>query len=174
MKEITEVPKQNSLRIESISFKKGEKQISKEVVNRGDSVAALLFNSSTEKYILIKQFRAGAGKKLIEIIAGTMDVDGENKDECLKREIAEETGYLMTACNLISCSYVSPGYSTEKMHIYQALTDGSKSGEGIPEDGIEILEYSMTELCDQFGVLSEDLKTHVALVYELEYGPIIL
>jgi len=162
------------LKLDKVHYECGDKKFSCEVVNRGDAVAGMLFNTATQKYIFVKQFRPGAGKELIEIIAGTMDVDGESAEKCFQREIEEEVGYAMTACQLICSSYASPGGSTEKMHIFQAITDGTKlgTGGGVGDEGIEIVEYSKVELVKNFKTLSEDLKTFVALIYELESGPL--
>lgn len=155
------------LKLDKVTYQRGENKFPMEVINRGDSVAALLYNTSTKKYIFVKQFRAGAGKELIEIIAGTMDVDGESPSDCLSREILEETGYIMTNCELICSSYSSPGGSTEKMYIFDAITDGTKEGEGggVENEGIEIIEYTADEIVKNFEVLSRDLKTCLALIH---------
>lgn len=164
------------LKLDEITYESNGKTIKRECINRGDAVAALLYNTSTEKYIFVKQFRPGVGAKLIEIIAGTMDVEGESPEECLHREILEETTYSMTACNLICSSYSSPGSLTEKIHIFQAITDGTKIGNsiGVGDEEIEIIEYSKSELIQNLGILSQDLKTFISLLYEMEVGPLAL
>lgn len=158
------------LKLDEITYESNGKTIKRECINRGDAVAALLYNTSTEKYIFVKQFRPGVGAELIEIIAGTMDVEGETPEETIEREILEETGYVMTECSLICSSYSSPGSLTEKMHIFQAITDGKKAGDGngVGDEEIEIIEYSKSELVQNLGMLSQDLKTFISLFYEME------
>ena len=155
------------LKLDSVNYQCGIKEFKREIVNRGDSVAGLLFNTSTEKYIFVKQFRPGAGEELIEIIAGTMDVEGETPEKCLSREMEEETGFLMTGCELICSSYSSPGGSTEKIYIFNAVTSGEKQGTGggVEDEDIEIVEFTADEIAKNFDILSRDLKTCLALIH---------
>ncbi len=161
------------LKLDSITYQRGEKEFKREIIHRGDAVAALLYNTDTSKYVFVKQFRPGVGAEIVEIIAGTMDVDGESAEKCISREITEETGYVMTACKLICSSHSSPGSLTEKIHIFQAITDGTKTsnGGGIGDEAIEIVEYTIPEINQNFGTLSQDLKTFIALYYEMTTGP---
>ena len=137
------------LKLDSVNYKRGDKEFKREIINRGDAVAASLYNTSTKKFIFVKQFRPGVGEDLIEIIAGTMDVEGE---------------YIMSSCKLICSAYSSPGGSTEKIHIFNAITDGSRKGKGggVGDEGIEIIEYSLQELNQNIEMLSSDLKTAMA------------
>lgn len=163
------------LKVDKVTYQCEDKEFIREVVNRGDAVAALLYNTATEKYVLVKQFRPGVGDDIIEIIAGTMDVDGETPKSCIEREILEETGYVMLSCKLICSAYSSPGGSTEKMYIFQAITDGTKKSEGggVGDEGIEIVEYSKSELIENIEILSQDLKTFVSLTHELKVGSMV-
>src|SRR5919108_3028283 len=64
-------------------------------LERGNSVAILVFNRSTEKLILISQFRYPTYQNnhgwTIEAIAGIVD-PGETPEESARRELQEETG----------------------------------------------------------------------------------
>ncbi len=156
------------LKLDKVHYERGASKFDAEVVNRGNAVAGLLLNTKTKKYIFVKQFRPGVGAELIEIIAGTMDVEGESPEECLRREITEETGYVMDRCELISASFASPGGSTEKMYIFIAETDGERNGEGggVGDEGIEIVEYTIDEMVENLEELSKDLKTLLAINFE--------
>jgi len=71
------------------------------------------------RLLLIRQYRHLVGKVLLEIPAGTLDED-EDPEECARRELVEETGYDAEVMEeLLSC-FLSPGYSSEKIHIFLA------------------------------------------------------
>ena len=43
--------------------------------------------------VLIRQYRHATGGMLVEIPAGNMDRENETVEECVQRELAEETGF---------------------------------------------------------------------------------
>ncbi|MBK7432031.1 MAG: NUDIX hydrolase [Bacteroidetes bacterium] len=62
-------------------------------MERADSVCAVVFNKETDKYLFVKQFRVGAKKEMIELVAGMVEKDDVSLEDCIIREIAEELGY---------------------------------------------------------------------------------
>ncbi|MCX7983003.1 MAG: NUDIX hydrolase [Syntrophales bacterium] len=71
-------------------------------------------------FILLKQYRPAVKETLIEIPAGSMDRDGETPEECMQRELAEETGYRAGKLEKIFVGYLIPGYGNELMHYFIA------------------------------------------------------
>ena len=71
------------------------------------------------RILFVRQYRHAAGKELLELPAGTLDV-GELPENCALREIREETGF--AAGNIIKLGefFLAPGYSTEYMVVYLA------------------------------------------------------
>jgi ADP-ribose pyrophosphatase len=69
--------------------------------------------------LFVRQYRHASGLDLLELPAGTLDVD-EAPEACARREVREETG--MAAGNLkeLGGFYLAPGYSTEYMFVYLA------------------------------------------------------
>ena len=90
---------------------------------RGDSVAALLFDREEQAIVLVRQFRFPTHGKgpgwILEAVAGIVD-EGESPEEAIRREVLEETGYRVDQLEHISTFYVSPGGSSERIGLYYA------------------------------------------------------
>jgi nudix-type nucleoside diphosphatase (YffH/AdpP family) len=130
------------------------------VFERGDAVAALLYDPVRRKVIAVNQFRLPTREKgqgrgwLVEAIAGMIKGSREGAPEetplqCLIREVREETGYEITQASPVSTFFSSPGGSTERIHLFyaevQSTDQKSKGGgEDLGED-IEIVEYDVDE-----------------------------
>ena len=90
-------------------------------LERGDSVAAIVFNRSSQRLMFTRQFRYPTYEKgpgwIVEIVAGMQEV-GEDPEVALRREILEEAGYQAHSIELIARFYVSPGGSSERVTVY--------------------------------------------------------
>ncbi len=131
------------------------------VFERGDGVAALLFDPDRRVVITVNQFRLPTHDKgrargwLIETVAGMIPADDEGKPketplQCLVREVREETGYQLTRAKPISTFFSSPGGSSELIHLFYAevrKVDKLADGGGVAEEGedIEIVEYPLDD-----------------------------
>ncbi len=141
---------------------------------RGDSVAALLWNKESQKLVLTHQFRYPAYEKgpgwITEIVAGVLGKD-EEPESAIRREILEETGYDAKIIIYINTFYVSPGGSSERIILYFAeVTDKDKVSEGGGEasehEDIQVREYSWGEIQHMLesGKIV-DAKTIIALMW---------
>ncbi len=74
---------------------------------------------SSQKLLLIRQYRAPIDDYIYEAPAGVME-PGESPREAAKRELIEETGYTPNELIDVGEYYPVPGYSTEKMHLFIA------------------------------------------------------
>jgi 8-oxo-dGTP pyrophosphatase MutT (NUDIX family) len=70
--------------------------------------------------ILVRQFRAAAGRALLEVPAGKRDVDGEAPERTAARELEEEIGYSPGRLDQLCEFYNSPGFCDEYTHLYCA------------------------------------------------------
>jgi ADP-ribose pyrophosphatase len=78
-----------------------------------------------DNVLLVHQWRTPARQVLLEIPAGTLDVDdatGETEDPDLaaRRELEEETGYRAETWQKLAEFWTAPGFASEKMHLYLA------------------------------------------------------
>jgi ADP-ribose pyrophosphatase len=99
-------------------------------LERGDSVAMLVYNKTTDKLILISQFRYPTYKNkdgwIIESIAGMIDT-GETPEQSARREVQEEVGLNIETFEHISTFYPSPGGSSERIFLYYTEVSGEQA-----------------------------------------------
>lgn len=146
----------------TVKTRKGQ-NIQREVVDRPNAVAAVVYNTKTSKYIFVEQWRPGVSKNIIEVVAGLMDHDGEDARETIAREIHEEIGYKVDNVKLIDEFCTSPGMSTEIVTLfYCEVSEQISEGGGVEEEHEEIDIIEMTKqqmLSTQF----RDAKTIIGV-----------
>lgn len=131
------------------------------VEHPGSAVIVPLFADGS--VALVRQYRHPAGKELLEVPAGSLE-HGEDPKEGAMRELEEEIGVRADQLDLISEFYVSPGFLTEKMHVYLA-TGLTETAQNLDEDeNIEIVRMPLTEALElvRNGTI-EDAKTMIGL-----------
>lgn len=136
---------------------------SREVVLHPGAVAVLpLFESG--EVVLVKQFRYPIGEELLEVPAGKLDRD-ESTDECALRELREETGLLSGKLSYLGFIYTSPGFSSEKIHLYLAEDLMQLEQQLDPDEILETVKLPLNEavrMCQEGKI--NDAKT-VALIF---------
>lgn len=131
------------------------------VVHRG----AVAIVAHDDRFVhLVRQPREAVGEeRLLEIPAGTLDVEGEDELACARRELAEEVGLAAERWELLRAIYPTPGWADETTTIFIATglrEVGANPGE---DERIEIVRWPLAELD---GALAEvkDAKTIVGLM----------
>ena len=71
------------------------------------------------KVVLVAQYRHAIRKILWEVPAGKLD-EGEKPDDCVLRELEEETGYHAQKIQYLGSVFTTPGFSNEIIYLYQA------------------------------------------------------
>jgi ADP-ribose pyrophosphatase len=71
--------------------------------------------------LLVRQYRAAAGREILEAPAGKRDVEGEPPEDTGRRELEEEVAHRAGRMVLLAEAYTSPGFCDEYVHIYAAL-----------------------------------------------------
>lgn len=137
-------------------------EYSREIVHHhGSAVIAPLFDDGTLS--LVRQYRHAAAKYLLELPAGTLN-DGEDPLAGAHRELEEEIGVVADRMEKLCEFYVSPGFLTEKMHLFVAsgLTETAQNLDD--DEFVEIERHSLADLTEMIrtgGI--EDAKTIIGI-----------
>lgn len=152
----------------------------REVYDRGNGAAILLYNKKKATVVLTRQFRmptyvnGNDDGMLIEVCAGLLD--GEQPEACIKKEVEEETGYHIDTVEKVFESYMSPGSVTEILYFFIGeYREGMKLGEGggaaSETENIEVLELTFKQALQMVkdGQI-RDAKTIMLLQYAKSEG----
>jgi ADP-ribose pyrophosphatase len=112
-----------TFRIDTIERADGTRA-TREICGHPGAVAILAVDDE-DRVLMVRQWRTAAGRAMLEIPAGTLDVDpatGSTEDPALaaRRELEEETGYRADRWQLLTSFWTAPGFATELMHLYLA------------------------------------------------------
>ena len=147
----------------------------REAYDRGNGATILLYNKTTGKVLLTRQFRlptfinGNPDGMLVEACAGLLDKD--NPEDCIRRETEEETGYKITDVRKIFEAYMSPGSVTEILYFFVAeYTKDMKVNEGggveHEQESIEVLEIPYKKALHMMDTGEiKDAKTIMLLQY---------
>lgn len=93
------------------------------LVEHPGAVAAVPVEDGTDgpTVVMVRQWRPVMRAPLLEIPAGKLDVPGEDPDDAMARELAEEIQQRPGRLVKLSTFWNSPGFSTELTHVYIAL-----------------------------------------------------
>lgn len=144
-------------------IREGEIEYKREIVyHKGSCVIVPVFTDKTVG--LVRQYRHAAGKYLLEIPAGTLNL-GEDPKTGAERELEEEIGVKAARIEKLTEFYVSPGFLTEKMFVFLA-TEFTESAQNLDED--EILSIERLSFPEIFEMIKngefEDAKTMLSLI----------
>lgn len=134
----------------------------REIVEHSGGTAVLCVYEG--KVALVKQFRYAYGEELYEIPAGKLEA-GEDPMHAAERELSEEAGFTAAYLKLLCTLYPSPGYTNEKIYIYEAVAP--RAGKSHLDDG-EFLNVEFFPVEEAIRMAEDgrirDAKTIVALL----------
>ncbi len=119
--------------------------ITREIFQRGNCVAVLLYDPQQDALVIIEQFRPGALQLnddrvwLLEIVAGSIG-PGETAEAVAYREAAEESGCEILDMIKINEFFTSPGGTSELLHLYCGRINSTHAGglHGLEEEDEDI------------------------------------
>ncbi|HET7573514.1 MAG TPA: NUDIX hydrolase [Solirubrobacterales bacterium] len=137
-------------------------EVERQIVEHPGSVA-ILAHDEEFAYLVAQPREAVEADRLLEIPAGTLDIEGESELECAQRELAEEAELRAEHWELLQEIYPSPGFLTEKVTIFRATELAPASGERDEDEAIEVVRLPLAELDAALPEI-RDAPTVVALL----------
>jgi len=152
-----------TVHLDEVSLRDG--QISKRICIDHPHAAAIIPFVSEDEIVMVRQYRYALQRETLEIPAGKLD-QGESPEECIRRELVEETGFTAEHIQWL-CTYApAVGYSNELIHLY-AGRDLKKTQTKIDDREISSLEIlPLDEVVDMIrNHKIIDSKTIIALAF---------
>lgn len=153
------------LRVDSVRLPNGTES-KREIVAHPGAVCIVPITED-DQVLLVRQFRLAAGKVLLEIPAGTLEV-GEAPSACAARELEEETGFRAAELRPLFSMYLAPGYSTELIHAFLAKDLTPTQAHTDADENVELVSLPLAEI--EARVLRgefQDAKTVASLLAAL-------
>ena len=148
--------------------------VGREVFVRGDATCLIPYDPVAQKVVLLEQFRVGAVLEdqnpwLIELVAGINDKD-ETPEALAHREAKEEAGLELISLEPICKYLVSPGGTTEKIHLFCAQVDSTGIGGifGLDEED-EDIKVHVVAVEDAFAMLKSGLINNAPAIIALQW-----
>ncbi|NTS77700.1 ADP-ribose diphosphatase [Catenovulum sp. SM1970] len=130
---------QGFFKIDQVEFKHKlfaggwSKTVTREVFERGNAVAVLLFDFERDEIVLLEQIRIGcmlnSDKPWMMELVGGMIEPGEEIEEVAHRETQEEAGLTIQSLMPMTHYLSSAGGTTERIYLYLANVDATQAGE---------------------------------------------
>jgi 8-oxo-dGTP pyrophosphatase MutT (NUDIX family) len=134
----------------------------RDVIEHPGAVGMLAYDE--EFVYLVAQPREAVGaERSLEIPAGTVDPEDGSELDCAKRELAEEVGLGAEHWAQLHVIEMTPGYSNEKLTLFEATGLSAAEAEPDEDERIEIVRWPLAELDRAIAEVS-DAKTLIALL----------
>jgi 8-oxo-dGTP pyrophosphatase MutT (NUDIX family) len=121
--------------------------------------------TTDEQAVLVRQYKHGAGKVLLELVAGMID-EGEDARETAIRELAEETGYAAESIERIRSFVAEPSNANTVAHLFFARGAYRRGAQQLDvTEAIDVELASLDRLREMVRAGEIDSMPHVAAIY---------
>ncbi|NBW31360.1 MAG: NUDIX hydrolase [bacterium] len=131
------------------------------IVGHPGAVAILAIDATSDaavtpdsEMLFVRQFRAPVGQLLLEVPAGTLDLQTGIPEEPLlaaKRELEEETGLRAATWRHLQTFFTAPGFTSERMELFLALglsEAGPDARTPDEDEALEAVRLTITEAAE--------------------------
>ena len=130
------------LQVDELEFPNGV--VAQRETIRHPGAVAMLPIDADGRILMVTQYRHAAGRRLLELPAGTLE-PGEEPADAVARELQEEVGFKPGHMESMGGFYVAPGYCDEFIHLF-LCTELEESVLSSDEDeDIEVESLDRTE-----------------------------
>jgi 8-oxo-dGTP pyrophosphatase MutT (NUDIX family) len=126
-------------KIEEVIRNQDGEELKAEVLKKGKTVSAVIYNTESKKYIFIEQYKVAADGVTVEVINGSVDED-EKPQQSIKRLVTELTGYKVELVKEITNYYTDTNNSDEICSLYYVEVN-----EKVIDD-LEFNDYKLVEI----------------------------
>ena len=124
--------------------------------------AAVVALTEEQRVVIVRQYRPAVEHHTLELPSGLVDA-GETPLEAARRELLEETGYQGGEWELLGGMETDVGRLSNR--IWACVAKNVRLAKGrLPEDGIEVLTWSLEDLSQAMRDGRFDHALHVAIV----------
>lgn len=121
-----------------------ELMVPEDIGNQTSGVSIVAYKEG--KLLLLREFRMSVNKVIFNLCAGMIE-PGESIEDCIRRELYEETGLLVKeVLDILPPSYSAVGFSDTKTHIAFVEAKGELSDHTSDNEWIQADFYSKEEV----------------------------
>jgi ADP-ribose pyrophosphatase len=136
--------------VDDVRYPSGNHSVREVAVHSGGAV--VLAVDTSRNILLVRQHRYPLSEFIWELPAGKLN-RGEDPLDCAQRELAEETGYRSDRWTKLTAIYTSPGFCSERLHIYLAESIVPRPEGRALEEGEETMTLSSVPLRDAVAMI---------------------
>ena len=141
----------------------GDTSSQRDVVQHPGAVGVLALDGDN-RVLLVTQYRHPVRRRLEELPAGLLDVDGEPALDAARRELAEEAGLAADTWHVLVDTLTSPGMTDEAIRVFLAR-DVSEVSRDIQEHEELDMTAAWVDLDDAVGrVLAGEIENAMCVV----------